>query len=101
MLVKGRFRHRFQRTGGVYRYKYRNRLPTHESKFDIPIRPRCGGEPICRGRAVSALRVHVVVLKLVSTSLLNFLCRVEVPELGGADISLNILVKVSVFRIDS
>ena len=100
MPAKARSRHRFQRIGGVCQCKCRNRLPIRESRFGIPNRLRCDGKPTYRDRAVSALRVHVVVRRLVSTSLLSFLCGAEVPEFEGARISLGILAKASVFRID-
>ena len=101
MPAKARSRHRFQRTGGVYQCRCRNRLPTHENRFGIPNRLRCGIKLTCPDRGVSALRVPEVVPRLVSISLSGFLCRVEMSEFGGADISLCILAKVSVFRVDS
>ena len=97
MLVKARSRHRFQRTGGVYLYRCRNRLPIPENRFDIPNRLRYGVKPTSQDRAISVLRVPEAAQRWVSTRFLRFLGRVEVPESQGVGIALSVVVKVSVF----
>ena len=101
MLAKAHSQHRFQRTVDAYQYKCRSRQPTPESRFGIPNHLRCVEKPTDLDRGVSVLRIAVVVRKLVSIHLRSFLCRVEVPEFAGADISLGILAKTSAFPIDS